>query len=323
MGFDYIIYVDVLLLYLAANFACDYLLLWATAAVTLAKTTWQRLCWGAIIGTGHFLFLYLSSLRIIPYYGILRFIPTVLGVTITMLLAAFYPISPRHLARLLVHFLAIGLGSGGAGLAAAYLLGTPAQPNTFLGVLVAMATILIIAELGWGVVQHRMVRHIYQLPVHIQFGPTTIRVIGLIDTGNHLTDPLTGVPVIILEQVLMAKLLPHELAKSIGQLEAGAETALAQLLTSSQWSSRFRMIPYTSLGKKNGMLVGFRPDKVTLEISGQSVPTREAIVAICNHQLDSAGEYQALIPPSIVQGALDAISASPAVSPATLGGERQ
>lgn len=323
MGFDYIVYVDVLLLYLAANFICDYLLLWATAAVTMAKTTWQRLCLGALIGTIHFLLLYLASMQIIPHYGLLRFIPTILLVTIIMLVAAFYPISPRRLGRLLLYFLAIGFGAGGAGLAAAYVLGTPTEPHTLLGLLVAMAGILIIAELGWGVVQHRMVRQIYQIPVNIHFGPTVIRVIGLIDTGNHLTDPLTGVPVIVLEQDLLTQLLPTELAGRIHQLEVGDKQALTELLATSQWSSRFRVIPFTSLGKKNGMLVGFRPDRITLEISGQSVPASEAIVAICNHQLDSAGEYQALIPPVTVQSALTSISASPVVSPATLGGERQ
>lgn len=323
MGFDYIVYVDVLLLYLAANFALDYLLLWATAAVTLAKTTWQRLCLGAAIGTGHFLLVYLAGLRILPYYGMLRFVPTILLVAITMLLAAFYPVSPRRLSSLLLHFLGIGFGSGGAGLAAAYLLGTPAEPNTLLGLLVAMAGILIIAELGWGVVQYRMLRQIYQLPLNIHFGAASIRVIGLIDTGNHLTDPLTQVPVIVLEQDLLAKLLPSDLARSIHELEAGNETVLSQLLASSQWSSRFRIIPYTSLGKKNGILVGFRPDRVTLEISGEPIPTSDAIVAICDHQLDTAGEYQALVPPAIVQGALAIIAASPAVSPAALGGERR
>jgi stage II sporulation protein GA (sporulation sigma-E factor processing peptidase) len=323
MGFDYVVYVDVLLLYLAANFACDYLLLWATAAVTMTKTTWQRLCLGAFIGTLHFLLLYLASMRIVPYYGLLRFIPTVLLVTIIMLVGAFYPLSTRQLGRLFLHFLGIGFGAGGAGLAAAYLLGTPTEPNTILGLLVAMAGILIIAELGWGVVQHRMLRQIYQLPVNIHFGSTAIRVIGLIDTGNHLTDPLTGVPVIVLEQKLLARLLPADLAGSIHQLEVGDGRALTQLLETSQWSSRFRIIPYTSLGKRNGILVGFRPDRVTLEISGQPVAASEAIVAICDHQLDSANEYQALIPPVMVQSALASISASPVVTPATLGGERQ
>lgn len=323
MRLDYVVYVDILMLYLVANFVCDYLLLWATAAITLAETTWQRLSLGAAIGTGHFLLLYLASLRIIPYYGLLRFIPTILAVTVLMLFAAFFPVSPRRLGGLLLHFLGLGFGAGGTGLAAAYLLGTPTKPNTFLGLLIAMAGILVIAELGWGVVQYRMVRRIYQLPLDIQFGPTSIRVIGLIDTGNHLTDPLTGVPVIILEQDLLTKLLPPDLAKNMDQLEAGDEKALTQLLASSHWSSRFRIIPYTSLGKKNGILIGFRPDGVTVDISGQSVPTSEAVIAICDHKLDPASEYQALIPPAIVQGTLASISASPVVTPATLGGERQ
>jgi stage II sporulation protein GA (sporulation sigma-E factor processing peptidase) len=323
MAFGYIVYVDVLLLYIAANFICDYLLLWATAAVSLAKTNWRRLCAGAAIGTVHFLLLYLASLRIIPYYGWLRFLPTIIVVTLLMLLAAFHPVPLRRLLKLGLHFAGIGFGSGGIGLAAAYLLGTPAQPNTLLGLLTAIAGILIIAELGWGVVQASMVRRIYQLPISIYFGDEVIRVVGLLDTGNHLTDPLTGAPVIVLEQGLITNLLPPDLASNIHELETGDEKALTQLLAASQWSSRFRIIPYSSLGSSKGILVGFRPDQITLDVSGQSIPAGEAIVAICNHQLDTAGEYQALIPPSIVHGTLGEFSASPGVSPAAMGGEGQ
>jgi len=320
---NYVVYVDVLLLYLAANFICDYLLLWATAAVTLAKTNWRRLCAGAALGTAHFLLVYLASLRIIPYYGLLRFIPTILAVTLIMLLVTFHPVSLRRLVKLALHFGGLGFASGGIGLAAAYVLGTPAEPNTFLGLITATAAILIIAELGWGVVQTSMIRSIYQLPISIHFGDEIIKVIGLLDTGNHLTDPLTGTPVIVLEQELLARLLPPDLAANLHQLKSGDEKALTQLLAASRWSSRFRVIPYSSLGSKSGMLVGFRPDMVTLDVSGQSVPLGEAIVALCSHQLDNAGEYQALVPPSLVHGVLGEFSFSPAVSPAASGGEGQ
>lgn len=321
MGSDYIVYVDVLVLLLGANFICDYLLLWATAAVTLAKTTWQRLFTGASLGTLHFLLIYLANLRIIPYYGYLRSIPTIFAMTLLMLGIVFYPVVARRMFALVLHFFAIGFGAGGIGLATAYLLGTPTHPNTYIGLLASIAAILIIAELGWGVVQHRMLRHIYQLPVNIHFDASKVRIIGLIDTGNHLTDPLTGAPVIILEQRLVAGLLPEELARSISQLSKGDQDALQELLSSS-WSHRFRVIPYSSLGGNNGILIGFRPDMITLEVHGESMPTRDAVVALCNHDLDPAGEYQALIPPTIVQGTLNNFTPK-SINLAPLGGERQ
>ena len=322
VGFDYVIYVDILLLLIAANFCCDYLLLWATAAVTLAKTTWRRIFLGAIVGTVHFLLLYLASLHVLPYYGILRFIPTLLGITLAMLLIAFYPVELRQLGNLLLHFLVIGCSSGGAGLATAYMLGTPMEPNTLAGLLVAITTILVIAELGWGVVQHRLLRQVYRLPLHIHFDSSHLRVIGLIDTGNHLTDPLTGVPVIVLEQRMLANLLPRDLAHSIPELANGDMEALQRLVESSKWSSRFRVIPYSSLGEKNGLLIGFRPDAIALELSGHCVPTKDAIIALCNHQLDPAGEYRALVPAIALQGPLNTY-VPPVPTPTALGGEQQ
>ena len=47
-----------------------------------------------------------------------------------MLGIAFHPVVIRRMAALFLHFAAIGFGSGGLGLAAAYLLGTPTNRNT-------------------------------------------------------------------------------------------------------------------------------------------------------------------------------------------------
>ncbi|NLK08105.1 MAG: sigma-E processing peptidase SpoIIGA [Firmicutes bacterium] len=314
MGFDYVIYLDVLIMLLGTNFICDYLLLWATAATTLTKTTWQRLLMGASLGTVHFLLLYLANLRIIPYYGILRALPTVFCLTLVMIWVAFYPTTSRRMVVLFGHFTTIGIGAGGIGLAAAYLLGTPQHPNAFLGLLAATAGILIIAELGWGVVQKKMLSRVYQLPVTIHFGPNQIKITGLIDTGNHLTDPLTGAPVVILEEAQVTKLLPNELANSISHLAKGEQAAIEKLLSSS-WSNRFRIIPYSSLENAAGMLIGFRPDLVTVEIQGMGLPIQDTVVALCNHELDPLGEYKALVPPSIVQNTLGHLQASANLAP--------
>lgn len=323
MQVNYIVYVDVLAILVLANFFCDYLLLWATAAVTRTVTTWRRLLVGALIGTLHFLLLYLANLRIIPYYGVLRFLPTILAIAISMLLVAFYPLNIRRLSRLLLHFLGIGFSSGGAGLAAAYLLGNPTDPNEILGFLVAIATILIVAEVGWGVVQNRMWRQVYQIPLCIYFDNMQVRVTGLMDTGNRLRDPLNGLPVIVLEHGVLSRLLPARLARALVHMETGDLSAVSQLTASSTWSARFRIIPYSSLGRKNGLLIGFRPDKILLEIHGKKVEVPSAIVGICDHQLDPEGDYRALIPPAILQTALRSVAKTTTVAPAAMGGQSQ
>ena len=42
--------------------------------------------------------------------------------------------------------------------------------------------------------------------------------------------------------------------------------------------SRFRLIPFSSLGKQNGMLIGFKPDKVTIKFDGLEKEKGDVII---------------------------------------------
>ena len=42
--------------------------------------------------------------------------------------------------------------------------------------------------------------------------------------------------------------------------------------------SRFRLIPFSSLGKQNGMLVGFKPDKVLIKFDENEIEKKNVIV---------------------------------------------
>ena len=86
-----IIYIDALILRLAANFFFEFILLWATAEATRSSTTRLRLALGASIGTLHHLLFLLAYYSLIPFYGLLRSFPTLIVVSVTMVFAAFYP----------------------------------------------------------------------------------------------------------------------------------------------------------------------------------------------------------------------------------------
>ena len=61
-----------------------------------------------------------------------------------------------------------------------------------------------------------------------------------------------------------------------------------------EYISKLKVIPFASLGKQNGMLMGIKADSV--EILGEDTrEKKEAIIGIYNKSLTKRGEYDALL----------------------------
>jgi len=310
-----VIWMDVLILQVAANCLFDCLLLWATSAVTRTPTSRGRLLAAALTGTGYYLLHLLAEARVVPYYGALRSVPVVVLVSALMLFLAFGRLRLRRLVSVAAHFYGIGFAAAGAGMAAAHLLGSPSRPDTIAGFLAASGAILLIAELGWGAVQRSIWQQLYHMPVEIRFGDRSCRLQALVDTGNRLRDPLSGAPVVVAEGEALRPLLPEYLQPAVAAMETGDLGPVSRLLSSEEWSARFRVIPYASIGREHGLLIGFRPDEVRIVVDGRSVPVGPCILGLCKGPLDPEGAYQALIHPDLVQP-----TASTERSPTSLAG---
>ena len=216
---EYTLYVDVWLLRLGANFAFEYLLLWATAAVTRTPTNFKRLAAASFVGTLHYFLYLLASLGLIPLYGLLRFLPVILIVSFLMILITFYPLPKRRILSILCHFYVIGFVAAGAGIGGAFLFGDSTSPRFTLGIFISIIAILVIAELGWGVIHQKIIHSVYQLPLEISCGDKSVTVRALVDTGNNLRDPLSRQPVIIVEHEAVAPLIPQTIAQAVRSLE--------------------------------------------------------------------------------------------------------
>ena len=79
---------------------------------------------------------------------------------------------------------------------------------------------------------------------------------------------------------------------------------ISRLLASERWSSRFRVIPLQSLGREQGLLVGFRPDAVHLVTEGRRVTLTGVVIGISPKPLDPEGSYRALLHPELLEAAL-------------------
>jgi len=66
--------------------------------------------------------------------------------------------------------------------------------------------------------------------------------------------------------------------------------------------AKFRVIPFTSLGKQNGMLLGIKADKFSIQTENGNVDVSNVIIGISTHDLTKNGLYSALIGLDILEG---------------------
>ena len=112
----------------------------------------------------------------------------------------------------------------------------------------------------------------------------------MIDTGNLAREPITNTPVVIVESSLLEKILPKEIINNIDNVLAGDLDTVPK-----EYVSRLRCIPFSSLGKQNGMLLGIKADEIIVEKEEENKIFKNVIIGLYDKSLTKRGEYRALI----------------------------
>ncbi len=115
---------------------------------------------------------------------------------------------------------------------------------------------------------------------------------ALIDTGNALCEPICGEPVIVAEFDALKSILPEGMEEEkimAGEKPAGME-------------GRIRIIPFSSIGKDNGIMVGFKPDIISVTENETVYTQEDVVVGICPGKISRDKSYRALLHPLILGG---------------------
>jgi len=150
-----------------------------------------------------------------------------------------------------------------------------------------------IIRIGWSVLQNKLSKDSMYKKVGILWNGGEVWVDALLDTGNSICDPFSGTPVIVAEYDALRPILPEGLtasADSLGSIENVTDTKLR---------ARLRMIPFSSLGKEHGMLVGFMPDKAWILENESMRETGDVVIAIYTRHLSRDRSFGALLPPQL------------------------
>ncbi|EGD46045.1 sigma-E processing peptidase SpoIIGA [Ruminiclostridium papyrosolvens DSM 2782] len=296
------IYLDVLIL---ENLVINYLILYVTAKFSKYRTSTLRLFLGAIIGA-----LYVGIIIIEP--DIKVFYTTVAKILLSFFIIAvtFFPRSIMTFIKTLVIFYISTFIFAGAALAflffndqggfvkngIVYVFGQSKWSLMFF----SLVTVGIIIKIFMEVIQSKFTRENLLIPVKITFDNRKIGFPALVDTGNSLKDPLTNNPVMVVEFNALEELLPIEIKDIFKNSKEDDLSCVTTTISTSKWFSRFRLIPFSSLGKENGMLIGFKPDFIEIGEEEEKRDVKNVIVGIYNKSLSRNEKYKALLGPELV-----------------------
>lgn len=118
------------------------------------------------------------------------------------------------------------------------------------------------------------------------------KIRAMIDTGNFLKDPITNSPVVIIEKSRLNNLLPKRILENTNDIMNGKYEFLEEELI---YVSKFRVLPFSSLGKQNGMLLGFKVDSIEAQINEEEIERTDVIIGIYDKRLSNKKDYEGLI----------------------------
>ncbi|HVI39074.1 MAG TPA: sigma-E processing peptidase SpoIIGA [Anaerovoracaceae bacterium] len=243
-----------------------------------------------------------------------------LGFSLAVVYTVFQPKKLRRFARITLVFYLVSFAMGGITIGLMYFVGIAGvtqNSSVYLGalgylyVLLGCALTYLIFSIFADFIRGRMIKERTYTDVEIVIEGRSVTMKGMVDTGNFLTDPLTGKPVMIISAAAAKQFLPDEIVEEA--VREKKTQILSEELMSSNYANRIRMIPYQSIGEERGYLVGIRPDAIRIGIhnrkgSDRAVMASEgAILAIYKGMfsgVQSEGECSILLHPSMIEGGI-------------------
>lgn len=287
------------------NFFVDFFLIFLLKKMNRKKSNIGRMVLAAVIGA-----LFAVITGIFPWMNIiLRFIVMYMIATVLMILAAFGIMKLSDLIKQVVVLYIITYFIGGLLNSIYYhtnarmLLGKLGNGLIFSNISIKSLVImlLIIIPIILGLLKlFRWYKEYTPVTYEVELimDDQGVHTKGLLDTGNCLYDPLFKKPVIVVENSLMEKLLSTEFRTDLDHAKHFLEN---NELDTGRWNigeeciHRLRFIPYQSIGKKKGMMLGLILDKVLIHTGKETICNEKVTAAICDSSLSTKDEYHVIL----------------------------
>lgn len=288
------IYLDVVLI---ENLIMNYIILYATGIILKNKIKPLRVTLASLLGAIYSIVAYTDILEIYSSL-ILKIILSIIIVYI-----AYNPQNIKQLWKQILIFYMTSFVFGGAAFALIYIikpqeifmknglfLGTYPLKTVLIGSMLAFFLIIT----SFKIVKTKISKKDMFCTVRVKLNNKIIETQVMIDTGNLLKEPITNTPVIVLEHTLLFEIVPKEILNNLENILGGDFSKIPDNIK-NEYISKLKLIPFSSLGKQNGMLLGLRPDYIVIVNEENEKKIENVIIGIYNKSLTKRGEYRGLI----------------------------
>lgn len=288
------IYLDVVLI---ENLIMNFIILYATGIILKNRIKNIRLILASLLGAIYSVVAYTSILEIYSSF-ILKIILSIILVYI-----AYNPQNVKQLWKQVLIFYMTSFVFGGAAFALIYVvrpqeifmknglfLGTYPLKTIFLGSIIAFFIIIT----SFKIVKTKISKKDMFCFIKVKINNKVFETQVMIDTGNLLKEPITNTPVVVLEHTLLYECIPKEILNNLENIIGGDFNKIPEEIK-QEYTSKLKLIPFSSLGKQNGMLLGIKPEYIIIINEENEKKIENVIIGIYNKSLTKRGEYRGLI----------------------------
>lgn len=283
------IYLDIIFF---ENLFMNYIILFATETILKSQFKIIRTFLSSLIGSVYAVLTYVTAMEI--YSSILLKII----LSMSMVYIAFNSKNLKSFFKQLIIFYLTSFTFGGVAFAFVYFV----NPQNILlekGVLITTYPIKIILVAGiigfliittaFKNIKGKLRKKDMFCNIKIIINSKSVYVKAIIDTGNFLKEPITQTPVVVVQKDVLKGVIPSYILENIEDIINGKSVNLYEYI------SKIRIIPFTSLGKENGVLLGIKADKILVEAEDKYIDINNVIIGIYDGILEKNKRYMALL----------------------------
>ena len=283
------IYVDVVFI---ENLLINYIILCATAIIAKNKIHFLKFLLASSFGSLYAILNYIISLSNLENFFLKLFISSF------MILISFDNKKIKVFFKNLIMFYLTSFTFGGAAFMLLFFvspesviyengrfIGTYPLKITIYGGVLGFIIIILVAKF----IKNKFSNTLCDLEIF--FKGKVIKLKTLVDSGNLLKEPISNQDVIVVQKSSLEDLIDKKILNEATSMIKGS---LIGDMSKELYEYKFKVIPFSSLGNENGVLIGFKPDYIKI-YSDEEIIKKDVIIGIYDGALSKTNLYTSLI----------------------------
>ncbi|WP_017471806.1 sigma-E processing peptidase SpoIIGA [Amphibacillus jilinensis] len=116
-----------------------------------------------------------------------------------------------------------------------------------------------------------------------------------LDSANHLIDPISQKPVVIIDNVIIKQLFSEDMVLRLKQMNQTLDLSKQD----NQITNMIHFIPYQDVSNENGILLALKPDLFAFSNQTQAYRTKNVLLGLRFGPLSSGQHYHCLLNPKV------------------------